>query len=107
MFRRVDKHHQQLADIAKRYPDEYLACRAGLGHSWEPESAAWLQNGTIERVLVCKRCTAKRVQILDADGYIVGGHYTYADGYTIKGVGPLDTADRAALRRTHVMRLMG
>lgn len=97
---------QKLRDIAKRYPENMLACR-DHGHSWKPLEAAWLQDGRIERVLACERCEAHRVQFMDKDGYILGGHYDYADGYPMVGVGRLDTDGRAIFRRTSVQKLLG
>lgn len=98
------KHVTQVRDIAKRYPDQYLACR-DHGHSWQPLDARYLQDGNIERILGCERCEARRVQKLDKRGYLVGGHYDYADGYAMVGIGRLDTDDRAVLRRTSIQRM--
>lgn len=99
------KKTQQLNDIAKRYPEEYLACR-DHGHSWQPKEAAWLQDGNIERVLECSRCHADRVQVMDKHGYILGGHYTYSDGYAMVGMGRLDTDGKAIFRKTAVQRML-
>jgi hypothetical protein len=100
------KTAQKITDIAKKYPERLLACR-DQGHSWEPIEATWLQDGNIERILGCTRCETRRVQYLDKRGYVIGGHYEYADGYQMKGLGRLDTDGRAILRRTHVMQQLG
>ena len=99
------KNVQRLRDIAKRYPDSYLACR-DHGHSWQPLDASFLQDGNIERILGCVRCEARRVQRLDKQGYLLGGHYDYADGYAMVGIGRLDTDGKAIMRRTSVQRMM-
>lgn len=77
-----------------------------MGHSWQPLQAAWLQNSTIEQVLGCSRCEAKRIQILDQNGYVLSGHYAYLEGYAFKGLGRLDADDRAIMRRTAVAKLL-
>jgi len=97
---------QRVRDIAKRYPDDFIACRDS-GHRWKPVEAAWLQDGHIERILECDRCDAQRIQILDKNGYVVAGTYHYSDGYTMTGVGRLDTDGRAIIRRTAVLKLLG
>jgi len=103
----TDKHQgERLADIAKRYPEGFLSCR-DTGHTWAPREAAWLADGTIERVLACSQCDAQRVQVLDANGYLVGSRYLYSEGYSLVGIGRLDTGDRALLRKTHLMRQLG
>lgn len=95
----------QIADIAERYPDNFVECR-DIGHSWRTRNASWLQGGGIERVLGCIRCETTRIQILDKEGYVIAGHYDYADGYTIHGVGGLKAPDRAEFRRASVTRFM-
>jgi hypothetical protein len=96
----------KLKDVAKRMPDTFLSCR-DHGHLWAPLEAAWLQDGNIERTLGCTRCEAKRLQYLDKNGYVLGGHYNYADGYAMKGIGRLDTDGRAVLRRASVLKQLG
>jgi hypothetical protein len=98
------KDQQKLSDIAKRYPDSFLLCR-DTGHQWQPTEAMWLQDGGIERVLACSQCEAQRVQTLDRNGYITGGHYVYADGYRFVGLGRIDQATKALLRKTNMGRL--
>jgi hypothetical protein len=99
-------HHRMVADIAKRYPDEFLACR-DFGHRLVPTDAAFLQSGDIERILKCERCDVKRRQILDKNGYIKSGNYDYAEGYLMPhGTGRLDLHDRAVMRKTNVTRFL-
>jgi hypothetical protein len=97
-------HSQKVADILKRYPDPFLACR-DMGHNWKPDSAAWLPGGDVERVLVCTVCESRRKQILDRNGYIVTGTYAYEKGYTFTGLGRMDRDDKALMRRTNILRL--
>ena len=99
------QHHRKVVDIARRYPDTFLACR-DHGHSWRPVDAAFLQSGDIERILGCERCEATRRQILDRNGYIKSGHYDYTDGYLMTGVGRLDTHDRAVMRKINITRFL-
>lgn len=97
---------QHVTDVAQRYSNAFLACR-DYGHSWRTLNAAWLAGGGVERRLRCTSCKCERVQILDAQGYIVASHYEYPGGYRIDGVGSLTANDRAVLRRTHVVRELG
>ena len=100
------KHRRQVADIAKRYPPDMLTCR-DTGHTWQPDGAAWLQDRTIERVLTCPRCQTRRVTVLSSRGYILTNRYEYPTGYNFVGMGRLDSDDRAILRRTAVLRIIG
>ena len=94
-----------LTEMAEKYPDKYLLCR-DMGHSWKPQSAVWLEDGNIERTITCSRCNTLRRQYLDANGYILVGYYSYADGYQIAGIGRMDTDARAGLRKASLSRLM-
>lgn len=96
-------HAQKVADLLKRYPDNFLSCR-DYGHNWKPDSAAWLQGGGVERIFVCTACGAFRVQTLDRQGYILSNAYRYEKNYTMAGVGRMDRDDRALMRRTNVQR---
>lgn len=101
-----EARNAQLTEVAEKYPDAFLACR-DLSHSWKPQSAVWLEDGNIERTLVCTRCDTLKRQYLSPDGYILVGYYAYTDGYLLQGVGRLDTDARAGLRKASLRRLMG
>ena len=85
------------------YPDEYLSCR-DTGHSWKPATAVRRPDKNIERVLACVRCEARRTQLLDPRGYVLGSSYVYNKGYQFTGVGRLTTDGRARLRLTNILR---
>lgn len=97
---------QRIKDVAKQYPDGYTECRT-IGHGWKSLEAGWLKDGNIERVLGCTRCEARRIQVLNKQGYLIHSHYNYPDGYAMKGVGRLDADGRAILRITSVAKQLG
>lgn len=96
---------ERLAEVTEQYPDEFLRCR-DTGHGFRPNTAVWLEDGNIERTLICAQCGTLKRQYLSRDGYILSGHYLYAEGYQIVGMGRLNTDARAGLRKVSMERLM-
>jgi hypothetical protein len=101
--RTVSDHQRRIADAVESMPDTHIECR-DFGHSWRPLAATWLDGGNLERVLTCARCSTRRYQILDRQGYVLSGHYAYADHYLIEGIGRMTADDRAAVRLASIQR---
>jgi hypothetical protein len=97
-------HESRVSAFVQNMPDAHIECR-DFGHSWKPQTATWLDDGTIERVLACSRCTTRRYQALDRKGYILSSHYAYPEHYLIEGVGRLTADDRAMVRISNIDRV--
>lgn len=100
--RRLRAVKQATAEIAP----EHLACR-DFGHAWAPFTASW---SSAERAyfvqLRCGRCATLRARVIDRQGALVANHYTYADGYLVKGLGRLTGGDRDAVRLASIQQLL-
>lgn len=83
---------------------DHLQCR-DYGHLWRPRNARKI--GRIyEQTLVCERCTTERVRHLSARGELLDAHYSYAAGYTMKGLGRLTGADRDQIRLASILAVL-
>lgn len=76
--------------------DDQLLCR-DLQHSWSPHTARSEGKGFV-RSLLCDRCTAKKEQHLDRNGYITRSVMFYPENYLRPGEGRMTRKDRAVLR---------
>ena len=85
---------------------DHVQCR-DFGHSWRPFSARWLpQENCYESQLRCARCSAIRTRWLSRTGTQLSGHYDYADGYLVKGLGRLTGSDRDHIRLASVLSVL-
>lgn len=98
-------------------PDLYLICR-DVSHSWVWIDVKYVRERRriieIHRIFRCRVCGTHRVQVLDADWYIIPrrSHYKYpeqldseAAPYLLKGVGHLSAADRAKIRNMSTQQM--
>lgn len=76
--------------------DDQLICR-DLQHAWTPQTARSAGWGFV-RTLKCERCTTKKEQRLNREGYILDSTMFYPKGYLRAGEGRLTRDDRAQLR---------
>lgn len=76
---------------------DQLLCR-DLQHSWSPLTAKSIPGQGYIRTLHCGRCSARKEQRLDRDGYIRDNKMFYPQGYLRPGEGRLTRQDRAELR---------
>lgn len=79
----------------------HLRCR-DYGHAWTPYDAYRIPGG-FNRRMRCRDCGTLREQLLDRSGDVLKGHYSYAEGYLIAGIGRLVGADRGRLRLASVL----
>lgn len=96
----------QLEAEIKAMKVDNLQCR-DFGHSWRPYTASW--NATercYETQLRCARCKTMRVRLIGQAGQLLRNNYDYTEGYLIKGMGRLDTADRDVIRLQSVLRVL-
>jgi hypothetical protein len=85
-------------------PAQFLQCR-DFGHSWRPFKVT--QPGPyFEQTLRCARCKTQRTRLLSLTGARVSSSYDYADGYQMKGYGPMTGGDRDHIRLASIMRLL-
>lgn len=102
----MDTTPDRLTDALRQMSTEHLACR-DYGHNWTPFRAEWKP---AERAyftqLRCARCATIRERWLDRTGAQLSNHYTYADGYLVKGLGRLTGVDRDAVRLASIMALL-
>jgi hypothetical protein len=97
----------EVGDWAHGLTNAQLTCR-DFGHSWRPLSARYADEGTYVRGQRCTRCRTEREQTLSLGGLILGGRYTYPDGYLApNGMGRLTSSDRGLLRVESVVRVIG
>lgn len=84
----------------------HILCR-DWGHPWEFYTARWDQAGKVYRQeLKCARCHTVRERQMNDRGVVVSGHYSYPDGYLVKGMGRLTGADRDRLRLASVLQFV-
>lgn len=76
--------------------DAYLRCR-DMGHNWRQARVEKVGRG-YERTLYCSSCKTNRHQTLNRYGVVETNHYSYADGYQIKGLGRVNGDAKSALR---------
>jgi hypothetical protein len=89
---------EDVRSYASDLPAKWLQCRE-LGHNWGPHKANTNDDGGFDRVLSCRRCTAKRHQVLDSYGRIVSNHYEYPEGYQMPpGQGRISGDAKGVLR---------
>lgn len=88
-------------DALAQLPPNHLRCR-DYGHAWTPYSAYRIPGG-FNRRMRCRDCGSVREQVLDRTGDVLKGHYVYADGYLIEGIGRLTGTDRGRVRLATVL----
>lgn len=82
---------------------DFIVCR-DLGHPWRKHNARLLgKENCYEQTFVCPRCGTERVRFLSLRGAILDSHYSYADGYQVKGIGRLTGTDRDKIRLRAVL----
>ena len=96
---------RRLGEVLQEYDRDFQECRS-CGHQWSPDTAQWLADGTVERILLCIRCLATRVQILDRHGYVIRGRYSYEKGYRLSGFGRMNAEARALIRWETTRRML-
>ena len=97
---------KSLLSALEALSDEALQCR-DFGHSWRPYTATWMASRKqYDERLMCMRCKTVRSRLLDQWGQQLANHYSYADGYQIKGQGRLTGEDRDAVRLAGVQLLL-
>lgn len=72
-----------------------IHCR-GLGHSWEPLTAPYVQESTFKGynvTLGCKSCGTLKHFMLSVRGEYFPATYTYSDGYLLKKGNPWITRE--------------
>lgn len=82
--------------VAGKMPEEFLRCR-DLNHVWAQYRVKRVRGG-YERSLYCRSCKTAKHQFISPRGEILAGHYTYNDGYQIKGLGRIQADSKAVLR---------
>ena len=80
----------------KQMADEHLHCR-DYGHTWTHYTVKSHSSG-YEQALLCTRCEAQRVRLLDLRGRVVSNYYRYPDGYRVEGLGYMSVEDKAQVR---------
>lgn len=86
-----------ITDAIASMPTTFVVCR-DLRHSWDPYTAFKIKGGYDEQFR-CSKCGTIKRRILNAYGDIVETPpYEYPDGYRIKGLGHLTSADRSMVR---------
>lgn len=79
------------------YSKTFQHCRM-FGHVWYPTVARKLPKVRgVEQHMVCRRCKATKVFVLDKTGSQVRSAYKYQDGYALKGAKAHEV--RADMRR--------
>lgn len=96
-----------LDDWTDELPASFMLCR-DFGHNWAAWRALPLPDKTgYRRVLRCSRCHSERHQDITMSGRIMGGSYTYPEGYLAPtGSGALTGAHREHLRVTSTLRMI-
>lgn len=94
----------EVATFAEQLADNFLECRL-LQHNWRPFTARW-NSGAYDVVHRCNRCYTRRVQVINARGFVIKSHYEYAEGYQHEGLGRIVGDGRAALRLESVQRVV-
>lgn len=85
---------------------EYIQCR-DFGHAWQSHFARYKPSvREYESQQKCIRCGTIRVRDLDHRGALLGTHYLYVEGYTIKGMGRLLGSDKDHLRLNSIKALI-
>jgi hypothetical protein len=99
---------QAVADWSAHLSDGYLMCR-DMGHTWRPFKANYQEDmNAYNRVLRCGRCKTERYQTIGLNGLILGGNYSYPDGYqSPAGSGRINGEGKGALRLESTLRLIG
>ena len=87
-----------------KWTPKQATCR-DIQHSWAPYTARKTNTRPLRyvRVLRCTRCSAKKEQVLDGQGFILRTRMRYPAGYLRPpGNGRLTREDRARLRIRNV-----
>lgn len=95
---------KEVKRLARNLTDEALACR-DVGHTWRMYRLVKVRGG-YNRDLFCPTCKTSRHEFINRNGEKLSTHYTYPDGYQIKGVGRLMGNARNTLRLESVIRNM-
>ena len=85
-------------------PQDVLECR-DIGHSWVHEWTVLVTGASAqaERMLVCRRCTTYRRDLIDVKtGEGKGRSYAYGQGYQVLGV----NLQRPEVRREAIRRAL-
>jgi hypothetical protein len=84
----------------------HIQCR-DFGHSWRPYRAWWdASEHCYISQLRCSRCRTVRHRYIGQNGQLIAGHYEYADGYLVKGIGRLTGGDRDHIRLASISRVL-
>lgn len=85
-------------------PLSFRECRS-YRHPWSASTVDYDKRADeYTETLVCPRCTAERVSILDGEGYTLTSKIKYPTGYLLQGAGRVAPEHRAALRLESVRR---
>lgn len=83
-------------------------CR-DYGHAWQPYSVDRVTKDRRRfflRTLRCRVCQTLRSHVVDTQGYVISGsnHYSYPQGYLVKG--GFGTDEKAAARLAHIESML-
>lgn len=86
---------------------DYVECRV-KGHNMGYPNSTENDNGTCSTTEKCRRCHTKRVELTDAEGYVLHVKYEgHPDGYLLpKGTGRVSRDGMAILRKARVLNNM-
>jgi hypothetical protein len=70
-------------NVLSTYKVEYVACR-DIGHVWlEKESQVSTKDRTVDRILICDRCTMERHETFTSYGELTSRYYTRPEDYLL------------------------
>lgn len=70
-------------NVLSTYKVEYVLCR-DIGHVWiEKESLVSTKDKTVDRILMCDRCTMERHETFTSYGELTNRYYTRPDDYIL------------------------
>jgi hypothetical protein len=87
---------EQFSAFTTSLSDEFLYCRR-YGHNWTPRTAIkrkWWYEATV----VCARCTAERIEVINMRGEIVKKYMRYPQGYLAINIGRIMGESKNKLR---------
>lgn len=85
-------------DFATTIKSTWIVCRSD-GHDMRPFNVKTTESGGFERTRKCRRCGAKRTQVIDKYGLILSTDFEYPEGYLLPpGTGRLDSEGRGVFR---------
>lgn len=94
-----------VTSFAQGLEDDYLTCRT-WAHSWDPgTSTVRRESYRIYWAISCRSCGTARTRVISPRGEIIANQYQYPDGYTLKGIGRIDSGGLALFRLEALERI--